>query len=715
MKNFGPSLGIIIKREYFIQVMRKQKQSLKVATRDEQIRPAIKLAAIPETVELKEVARKAAAAPPAPRAQTKLFDDDVTLKPRQSPMDEIRLFESVVPKDTKTSEAAAAISALKIVPEIHLEPGSIDRKIDVTPDDFPLNRYDPLRKVFESDGGSVHIANDLLTGTTVLIRTSKHSLDAEEQEKFAAQIATSKSFSHNDVLPVIQHGITSGGKAFVTCEYIAGVTLKKYIEDSAPVDEVIIVNIFTEICSLVCTAHEQGVLLNNLDLDEIILTSTIFGNTAVKISPFGIETRRTDTNEIEAEATPEKNEDQFLINEILQGDVAAIAKCLRSAFEANQKIKKKGIGGLLSNEPAEPLDPEVESILWRTGPTPSADRIDTVLKLKHELQGLRELLTYSKPRSVAKKTEAYDKKTALTFSSAVVPSLILIGAALWLTVKPLELAQMKDNFLDKDSMMAETMALPILATQTDDDYYSPDGISLGDGSVSAFTEDVSRSGINNVLRDFKDKSRKAATGQEINNPVVNQTDDVFARVQGEEPRQTYYGYNSYYRSEDDIGRVSEVTFKGVKLDAELLAPLKQERNIGSLTFINCYGITSEVLESLAKSDLAPYRVTFKRTNVTGDGIKRLLRNSGYMPRLEITDSKFNDRDLEAISELPIRSLTLKNTAVTNSGLEKYTNKNLYSLTVGGKSLTLSESMLQEHFPNVHVNTIEGSPLEDYEL
>jgi hypothetical protein len=580
-------------------------------------------------------------------------------------------------------ENSVSISSIELKPTIHANPGSADRQIDVKPDQFPLRRYDPLRKVAQTEDFTLHVANDLVGGRTVLVTTGTRSHD-NQAELFNRQAQSAARANHSALLPMLDHGITSGGRPYVVTEFIPGMTLRNYLSENAPIDDLILVNIFLEVCNAAHAAELQGVRLHDLSLDKILLATTIFGTTAVKINAYGVDFSVLESAE---SVLPQS-----------KLDLLEIADCMQEAFNANQQARNKHAKTKLA------LHEEIEKVLKKAQSTQTGS-IDTVTALKHELQALKELLTYSvpAPRSdQAAKPNELEKSKAILISLAVF--LTFLSIILVRLTAPLPLAKLDSESMREKNLM-EHVLWPLAGVEQNATW-SEEQVLMGRGELTINRSDLTYAKLKSALTRQHHYEYELGPGPEA--PVVDVSDDVFSKDKMElDPYSTTAIVN---RRDDALSSIQALTIIESKIHDDTAAALSGQPFLELVTLNQCTGVTSRALSSFAKFETPRFQLALHDTDARGSALAGLR----YIPNLyalDISDSEFSDSDLEYLVQLPIQQLTLRNTdKVTETGLEKLKRlRNLrglhfYSDSKGSGSV---ERRLQTMFPTLVITTHPG--------
>ena len=151
------------------------------------------------------------------------------------------------------------------------------------------DRFKIDEKMREGRFGEFWKAHHIQSGQTVAIKLLKPELfmDGEAIRRFQRETKLLTSFTHPNLLRVLEVGRTDMGDPFVVTEYKGGRLLSDDISDLAlPVDEVC--HIGAQIARVLASAHMRGIVHRGLNPDVILLTSEDADNYRVKVLDFGL-------------------------------------------------------------------------------------------------------------------------------------------------------------------------------------------------------------------------------------------------------------------------------------------------------------------------------------------------------------------------------------------------------------------------------------------
>lgn len=150
-------------------------------------------------------------------------------------------------------------------------------------------RFRVDERMREGRFGEFWRATHIQSGQTVAVKLLKPDLfmDGEAIRRFQRETKLLTSFTHPNLLRVLEVGRTDMGDPFVVTEFKEGRLLSDDISELAlPVDEVC--HIGAQIARVLASAHMRGIVHRGLNPDVILLTNEDGDNYRVKVLDFGL-------------------------------------------------------------------------------------------------------------------------------------------------------------------------------------------------------------------------------------------------------------------------------------------------------------------------------------------------------------------------------------------------------------------------------------------
>lgn len=189
------------------------------------------------------------------------------------------------------------------------------------------NRYKLETKIGSGAMGAVFRATDLQSSETVAIKVISPDLANDEKfiKRFEREGELGKLLNHPNIVRVEEFGATEG-LFFIAMEFVAGDTLKSYLNTSAPCSPNRTLELLTQLCGALDFAHKHNVLHRDLKPENILMTRNSKGEEVLKLADFGIA-KRTDLS---------KTKDQMLT---VEGEIFGTPHYMSPEQVLAQKLK----------------------------------------------------------------------------------------------------------------------------------------------------------------------------------------------------------------------------------------------------------------------------------------------------------------------------------------------------------------------------------------
>lgn len=169
----------------------------------------------------------------------------------------------------------------------HQTPEPAEEPLSVDADKFPRDRYQPLTKVARGASGTVYRARDLVLGKVVAVKVL-HSLSPEELIQFQEEARATSRLSHQNIVEILDFGATEAGTPYMILEYFEGISLDRYLQDSAPLSWQASSAIIKELARALEHAHAEGILHRDIKPSNILCKEPGSADFTLKLIDFGI-------------------------------------------------------------------------------------------------------------------------------------------------------------------------------------------------------------------------------------------------------------------------------------------------------------------------------------------------------------------------------------------------------------------------------------------
>lgn len=146
-------------------------------------------------------------------------------------------------------------------------------ELTIDPNTFPVDRYKPIAQLDKGASGVVYLSRDRLLGTKVAVKCLR-ALSAEQLIAFQNEARATSKLNHENIVKVLNFGATDGGAPYMVMEYIAGITLKDFIEKYGPLPLPLAISVFTQICDALGNAHAKEIFHRDLKSSNFMLVQT---------------------------------------------------------------------------------------------------------------------------------------------------------------------------------------------------------------------------------------------------------------------------------------------------------------------------------------------------------------------------------------------------------------------------------------------------------
>ncbi len=147
------------------------------------------------------------------------------------------------------------------------------------------DRYEINEKIGSGGMADVYRATDTILKRTVAIKVL-HPHFANEEDfvaRFKREAQAVANLNHQNIVKIFDWG-AEDSTYYIVMEYLTGRSLKEVIEEQAPLDETLIVDIGRQVLSAVEAAHDSDLVHRDIKPQNIIITE----NGDVKVMDFGI-------------------------------------------------------------------------------------------------------------------------------------------------------------------------------------------------------------------------------------------------------------------------------------------------------------------------------------------------------------------------------------------------------------------------------------------
>lgn len=159
-------------------------------------------------------------------------------------------------------------------------------------------RYKLLAYIGSGGGGIIYKVADRTTGEEAVLKLIKHDLPEQAKQRFEIEAKACSLISHANVVRILEYGVTQSGVHFIVMPYCKGASLRSLFQNKMA-DEVLIIDIFRQICQGLDAAHKNGIVHRDMKPENVLVDTTDSGS-LVHIIDFGIAKLSPAGGEIQA-------------------------------------------------------------------------------------------------------------------------------------------------------------------------------------------------------------------------------------------------------------------------------------------------------------------------------------------------------------------------------------------------------------------------------
>jgi|AGTN01.2.fsa_nt_gi Serine/threonine protein kinase len=137
--------------------------------------------------------------------------------------------------------------------------------------ELPTDRYRPDKQLGVGGVGVVYAAYDTSLKNRVAIKMLRTELASNQDvQRFQREARALSSLSHQNILRVLDFGLTASQQPYLVMDFIEGETLETFLENHF-LDEAESVKLVRQLCSAMAHAHKKGVLHRDLKPNNILI------------------------------------------------------------------------------------------------------------------------------------------------------------------------------------------------------------------------------------------------------------------------------------------------------------------------------------------------------------------------------------------------------------------------------------------------------------
>ena len=297
-------------------------------------------------------------------------------------------------------------------------------------------RYKIIRQIGRGGMADVYLARDLiLDGEEVAVKVlrTNYQTDPIAVARFQREAKAMADLDHPNIVRITDIG-EEDGQQYLAMEYVAGLDLKRYIKENAPLSNEEAVRLMGQILLAMRLAHTQGIIHRDLKPQNVLLTSD--GN--AKVSDFGIavafaETSLTQTNSMLGSVHYLSPEQARGSKATIQSDIYAMGIIFfemltghipydgDSAVTIALQHFQKPLPSVIAENPSVPQS--LENVVIKATAKKLTDRYQTVSEMYVDLLSSLSYNRRNEPKLVFEDTSKVDTKTLPKISQSTLTAI----------------------------------------------------------------------------------------------------------------------------------------------------------------------------------------------------------------------------------------------------------------------------------------------------
>ncbi|MCP4678066.1 MAG: serine/threonine protein kinase [Deltaproteobacteria bacterium] len=152
------------------------------------------------------------------------------------------------------------------------------------------DRYSILRLLGEGGMGAVYLGEHIVLGRQVAVKFLHGEYAAREEviKRFYREARAAAAIKHNNIIDVLDVGLSSSGEPYLVMEYLEGESLSGMLKRIGPIDVAAACGIMEPTLIALQIAHDNGIVHRDLKPENIFLQHIPGGAPEVKLIDFGI-------------------------------------------------------------------------------------------------------------------------------------------------------------------------------------------------------------------------------------------------------------------------------------------------------------------------------------------------------------------------------------------------------------------------------------------
>ncbi|MCA9803138.1 MAG: protein kinase [Cyanobacteria bacterium HKST-UBA02] len=160
-------------------------------------------------------------------------------------------------------------------------------ELPLSEEEFPVERYKPLKMVGKGAAGNVYLCRDRLLNKKVAVKMLS-ILSANELLAFQEEARALSKLQHACIVSILDFGASQGELPYMVLEYVPGVTMEQYLDEHGAMTAEDACFVMDQVCQALAFAHRAGIYHRDVKPSNILLVSDEESGLGVRLIDFGV-------------------------------------------------------------------------------------------------------------------------------------------------------------------------------------------------------------------------------------------------------------------------------------------------------------------------------------------------------------------------------------------------------------------------------------------
>ncbi|MBY0356726.1 MAG: serine/threonine-protein kinase [Candidatus Obscuribacterales bacterium] len=151
-------------------------------------------------------------------------------------------------------------------------------------------RYEILSLISKGGVGIVYKARHIFLDRLVALKLLRKDVvhDPRTHQRFQQEAKAVGVLNHPNIVPVFDFGFTEAEEAFIVMDFVKGIDLDIYVQESGPGNQKTMIPLFIQIADALSHAHKHGIIHRDLKPGNVIIVKLADGSIEPHLVDFGM-------------------------------------------------------------------------------------------------------------------------------------------------------------------------------------------------------------------------------------------------------------------------------------------------------------------------------------------------------------------------------------------------------------------------------------------